>query len=127
MTPPAASSRIGPRRAARGFTLIGLLAWAMLVGFVGYVLVRTLPTVFEFYTFQRAIDRIASAPPPTVGEIRRAFDRQKDIDYTSNAVTGNDLEITKENDRVVISFAYEKEIELMGPVFLLIKYRGRTH
>lgn len=112
--------------AARGFTLIGLLLWAMLVGFAGYVAVRTLPTVFEFYAFQRAIDRIAAAPPPTVGEIRRAFDRQKDVDYTSNAISGSDLEITKENDRVVISFAYDKEIELVGPLSLLIKYRGRS-
>jgi hypothetical protein len=62
-----------------------------------------------------------------VGEIRRAFDRQKDVDYTSTAVTGNDLEITKENDRVVIAFAYDKEIELLGPLSLLIKYRGRSH
>ena len=37
-----------------------------------------------------------------------------------------ELDITKENDRVVISFAYEKEIELFGPVFLLIKYAGRS-
>jgi hypothetical protein len=113
--------------APRGLTLIGLLFWAMLVGFVGYVAVRTLPTVIEFYTFQRAIDKIAASPPNTVLEIRRAFDRQKDIDYTSNAVTGNDLDITKDNDRVVISFAYDKEVELFGPVYLLIKYRGRSH
>jgi hypothetical protein len=120
-------SRVCPPPAApRGFTLIGLLAWAMLVGFAGYVLVRTVPTVFEFYTFQRAVDKIAAAPPATVGEIRRAFDRQKEVDYTSNAVTGNDLEISKENDRVVIGFSYEKEIELMGPVYLLIKYHGRS-
>ncbi len=112
--------------APRGLTLIGLLFWAMLVGFVGYIAVRTLPTVIEYFTFQRAIDKIAASPPTTVGEIRRAFDRQKDIDYTSNAVTGNDLDITKEDDRVVISFAYDKEVELFGPVYLLIKYRGRS-
>lgn len=111
----------------RGFTLIGLLSWAMVVGFAGYLIVRTLPTVIEFYAFQRAIDKIAAAAPTTVGEIRRAFDRQKDVDYTSTAITGNDLDITKENDRVVISFAYDKEIELVGPVSLLIKYRGRSH
>ena len=94
-----------PVATSRGFTLISLLAWAMLVGFVGYVLVRTLPTVIEFYTFQRAVDKIAAAPPATVGEIRRAFDKQRDIDYTSNAVNGSDLEITKEDERVVIRFA----------------------
>ena len=115
------------RLPARGFTLIGLLTWAMVVGFLGYLAVRTLPTVIEFYPFQRAVDKIAASPPATVGEIRRAFDKQKDIDYTSTALTSSDLEITKENDRVVISFAYDKEIELIGPVSLLIKYRGRSH
>ncbi len=111
----------------RGFTLISLLAWAMVVGFVGYLMVRILPTVMEFYTFQRAIDKIALNAPPTVGEIRRAFDKQKDVDYTSTALNSSDLEITKEDDRVVISFAYDKEIEIFGPVSLLIKYRGRSH
>ena len=112
---------------ARGVTLIGLLLWAMLIGFAGYVTVRAVPTVFEYYAIQRAVDKIASAPPATVPEIRRAFERQKDIDYSGDAVRGSDLDITKENDRVVIGFNYEKEIELMGPVFLLIKYRGRSH
>ena len=57
-------------------------------------------------------------------EIRAAFDRQKDVEFSIQAVTGKDLDITKENDKVVISFAYNKEIEIMGPVFLLIKYKG---
>ncbi len=110
----------------RGLTLIGLLAWAIIVGFVGYLLVRVVPTVTEFYTIQRLVDRIAAAPPATVAEIRGAFDKQRQVDATITSVLGKELDITKENDRVVISFAYEKEIELMGPVFLLIKYRGQS-
>lgn len=110
----------------RGITLIGLLAWAIIVGFVGYLLVRVVPTVSEFYTIQRVIDRIAAAPPSTVAEIRAAFDRQKQIDMSISSVDGRELDITKENERVVIRFAYEKEIELFGPVYLLIKYAGRS-
>jgi hypothetical protein len=41
-------------------------------------------------------------------------------------ISGKDLSITKENDKVVVSFAYDKEIELMKPVFLLIKFEGRS-
>ena len=59
-------------------------------------------------------------------EIRAAFERQKEIEYSITSITGKDLEITKENDKVVISFAYDKEIELMAPVYLLIKYEGRS-
>jgi hypothetical protein len=115
-----------PLARQRGVTLIGLLAWAIVVGFVGYVLVRVVPTVTEFYTIQNVVDRLAAAPANTVPEIRRAFDRQRQIDATISSVQSNELDITKENGKVVISFAYEKEIELFGPVFLLIKYNGRS-
>ena len=34
--------------------------------------------------------------------------------------------VCAENEQVVVSFAYDKEIELMPPVYLLIKYEGRS-
>jgi Domain of unknown function (DUF4845) len=121
MTP--ASRFRGP---ARGITLIGLLSWAIVFGFIGYLLVRAVPTVLEYYAIQGVVERIARDPAPTVPEIRRAFDRQVSIDQTISSLAGKDLEITKENDRVVIGFYYEKEIELVGPVYLLLKYKGRS-
>ena len=111
----------------RGITLIGLLSWSILLGFAGYLLVRVIPTVSEAYSVQNVIDRLAAAPPSTVTEIRQAFDRQKQVDATIVSVAGRDLDITKENDKVVISFAYEKEIPLFGPAYLVIKYGGRSH
>ena len=119
-------ARTGLRQRQRGITLIGLLAWAIVVGFVGYLAVRVVPTVTEFYTIQSAVNRLAASPANTVPEIRTAFNKQLQIDQTISSVTAKDLDITKENDRVVISFAYEKEIEIAGPVFLLIKYAGRS-
>ncbi len=120
---PVRTLAAAPRR---GLTLIGLLSWAIIVGFVGYLMVRVVPTVTEFYTIQGVVDRIAASPANTVAEIRGAFDKQRQIDATISSLQGKELDITKENDRVVISFAYEKEIELFGPVFLLIKYAGRS-
>ncbi len=113
-------------RRQRGLTLIGLLMWAIVVGFVGYVLVRTVPTVLEYQAIQSAVDKLAAAAPATVPEIRRGFDKQKEIEYSIESISGSDLDITKENDRVVIRFAYQKEIELIGPVFLLLKYEGHS-
>ena len=37
------------------------------------------------------------------------------------------LTITKVDDKVKISFAYDKEVPLFGPAFLLIKYKGESH
>jgi Domain of unknown function (DUF4845) len=110
----------------RGISLLGLMVWAIVIGFVGYVLVRALPTVNEYLTIQSSINKIAATNPTTVGEIRGAFDKQKEVEYSISAISGKDLDITKENDKVVIGFAYEKEIELIEPVYLLIKYKGRT-
>jgi hypothetical protein len=118
-TPPRAS-------ALRGFSLIGLLFWAIVIGFIGYVAVRVLPTVNEYLTIQRAVNKVAAESPATVAEVRKAFDRQKDIEYSISSISGKDLEITKENDRLVIRFAYDKEIPLVEPVFLLIRYQGRS-
>jgi hypothetical protein len=115
-----------PRSAQRGLTLFGLLFWALAAGFVGYLLVRVLPTVNEYVTIQRAIDKIAAEQPATVAEARASFDRQKDVEFSISAVSGKDLEVTKENDRVVLAFAYDKEIPVMGPVYILIKYEGRS-
>jgi hypothetical protein len=107
-------------------SLIGLLAWAIIIGFIGYVVVRVLPTVNEFLTVQRAVDRVAAESPPTVGEVRKAFDKQKDIEYAISSISGKDLEVTKENEKLVIRFAYDKEIPLVEPVYLLLKYKGRS-
>lgn len=115
-----------PRRGQRGVTLIGMLAWAVVVGFVGYVLVRAVPTLLEFQAIQKAVDNIAANPAPTVAGIRNAFERQKEIEYSIESISGKDLEITKENDKVVIRFAYDKEIELIKPVYLLVKYEGQS-
>ena len=46
--------------------------------------------------------------------------------YAENFGPGKDLAITKENDKVVIAFAYDKVIPMMGSVNLLIKYEGRS-
>jgi len=113
-------------RGQRGISLIGLMIWAIIIGFLAYVAVRVLPTINEYLTIQSAINKIAATNPTTVGEIRTQFDKQRDIEYSIASISGKDLDITKENDRIVIRFAYNKEVELIAPVFLLIKYEGRS-
>ena len=123
----AVKRRPASRRARqRGITLFGLMFWGLFVGFIAYVTVRVLPTVNEYLTVQSAIEKIARTQPATVAEARQAFDKQKDIEYSISAIGGKDLSVTKENDRVVIGFAYDKEIPLFGPVYLVIKYEGRS-
>jgi len=113
-------------RRQRGITLFGLMFWAILLGFGALLTMRVLPTLNEFFTIQRAVNKIAVEGGTTVPEIRAAFDRQKDIEYSITSISSKDLQITKENEKVVVKFAYDKEIELAKPVYLLIKYEGRS-
>jgi hypothetical protein len=113
-------------RSQRGVTLFGLLFWAIIIGFFALVGLRVLPTVNEYLTVKKAVEKIAASGATTVPEIRTAFEKTKEIEYSIVSISGKDLEITKVNEKVVIAFAYDKEIELMAPVYLLIKYQGRS-
>ena len=119
------SGRSAARR-QRGMTLFGLMFWAIVIGAVSYVGLRVFPTVNEYLTIKRAIEKVAASSPNTVAEVRAAFERQKDIEYSISSISGKDLEVTKENEKIVIAFAYDKEIPLYGAVYLLIKYEGRS-
>jgi hypothetical protein len=118
--------RIASPQAQRGLSLLGLLFWAVLIGFVALVSLKTFPSVNEYLTIQRAVNQIAKSGASSVPEIRQAFDKQKEIEYSITSIGGKDLDITKENDKVVIGFKYDKEVELYGPVSLLIHYEGRS-
>ena len=112
----------------RGLTLIGLLFWGGVVAVTAVVGMKVFPTVLEYYTVQRIVDRIAAGNPPTVPQVRQEFDRAKQVEYSVQSVTSSDLVISKDgNDKVVIEFAWDKEVDLFGPVYLLIKYRGKSH
>ena len=121
-----ASVMAGKARRQRGLSLIGLLFWAILIASVALLAMKVLPSLNEYFTIQRAVNKLAASGATTVAEVRNAFERQKDIEYSISSIGGKDLDVSKENDRLVIRFAYDKEIELVDPVFLVIKFRGRS-
>ena len=66
-----------------------------------------------------------SARVNTVPEVRQIFDKAAEID-DFKSVTGKDLDISKNGDKVVVGFAYAREIHMFGPAFLLLKYTGQS-
>ncbi len=115
----------GPRR-QRGLGLFGLLFWLVLIGGTVLVGLKVFPTVNEYLTIQRTVDKIAASGVSTVPEVRTAFEATKAVEYSISSISGKDLEVTKEGDKLVIRYAYNVEIELVPPVFLLMKYQGRS-
>ena len=114
------------RNRQRGISLFGLLFWGVLIAFTGVVLARVFPTVLEYYTIKRVVDRIAIANPATVPAVRAEFERSVQVEFSITSISAQDLVISKDNDKLQIAFAYDKQIDLAGPVFLLIKYEGKS-
>ena len=72
------------------------------------------------------VNKVAKEGGSTVPEIRASFERARQVEYGVTSLTGRDLEITKEGETVVVRFAYDREIELVSPVYLLIKFEGQS-
>ena len=123
-----ASSRQGLlSRAQRGITLIGLLAWSFVICVVALIGMKVTPALLEYQTITGMVNKAANEGGSTVADIRAAYDRAAQIEYGVEAIkNGRDLDITKENEKIVIRFAYDKEIELIDPVYLVIKFEGHS-
>lgn len=110
----------------RGVSLSGLLVWSFILVIGGILGMKVVPAVIEYYTIVKNIKAMTSAGQlngATVGDVRKAFERRADVDNIS-AITAADLDISKEGNEVVISFAYAKKIPLGGPVSLYIDFQG---
>ena len=108
----------------RGISLFTLIFFLAVLGMVGAVGLRAFPSVLEYQAALKAINR--AKDESTVAAVRAAFDRAAEIDSITS-IKGKDLEVTKNGDKVVVSFAYDKEFHLAGPAWLTLKYEGTSH
>jgi len=126
MTSSAAvsGSRIGLIERQRGLSLVGLF----LVGIILVALIalgfRVVPAVVEYIAIERAVQKIKNEGS-TVRELQAAFDRHATIDDITS-ISSRDLDITKEGDRIVISYAYAKKVPITDNVSLVIDFSGTT-
>jgi len=114
------------RTQQQGLSLIALIIGLVVLALVALGGMKVLPSYLEYRSAKHAIDAIASERQgATVADIRRAFDNRSAVDDI-NTVKASDLEITKEGNGVVISFAYRKEVPLFNNVGLYIDYAARA-
>jgi hypothetical protein len=107
----------------RGISFIGLLFVGGVLAFAGVIGAQVFPTLIEFQAITKAAAKAKEGS--TVGEVRAIFDKAAQID-DFKAISGKDLTVTKEGDKTIVSFAYNKEIHIGGPAYLLLKYTGQT-
>ncbi|MCW5649656.1 MAG: DUF4845 domain-containing protein [Ramlibacter sp.] len=107
----------------QGVSFIGLIFVAGVLACAGVIGAQVFPTAVEYQAIRKAVDKAKAGGTPV--DVRTIFDKAAQIDDIKS-ITGKDLEITKEGDKVLVSFAYTKEIHLAGPAYLLLKYDGKS-
>jgi Domain of unknown function (DUF4845) len=117
-TYPPASSR------QRGMSLVGLIFIGLIVVALLALGFKLVPAVVEYIAIERAVQKIKNEGS-TVRDIQAAFERHATIDDITS-ISSRDLDITKEGDRIVISYAYQKKIPILDNVSLVIDFAGTT-
>jgi len=114
---------IQPKSRQRGISFLGLIFVGGVLAVSGVIAAQVFPTFVEFQAVTKAVQKASEGN--TVAEVRTIFDRATEIDAITS-IKAKDLEVTKEDDRIVVKFAYEREIHLAGPAYLTLKYTGRS-
>lgn len=112
----------------RGISLSSLLVVCVLLVFVAIFGMKVLPSTMEYFTILKTVKAIAGGEVPagsTVADVRRAFQRHMQVDDIKS-INPEDLDISKDGNEIVITFAYATKIPLFGPVSLYIDYQGSS-
>ena len=107
----------------RGISFIGILFVGGVIAFTGVIAAQVFPTLIEFQAITKAASKAREGK--SVGEVRSIFDKAAQVDDIKS-ITGKDLEVTKDGEKTVVAFAYNKEIHVGGPAYLLLKYTGQS-
>ena len=120
---PTRGSRSSAANQQRGISFVGVVVVGAILVFGFTIGAKVAPTVVEYQAIRKAADKAAEGS--TVAEVRAIFDRAAAIDDITS-IKGADLEVSKVGDKVVVAFAYNREIELFSPAYLLLKYAGKS-
>ena len=100
--------------AQRGITLTGFLVFAALAVSALLLAFKIGPAYSEFYTLQKIMRTVAAEPAMQMaarGEINTAFNNRATIENIK-VISYNDLEVSKEGGKLVISAAYSVKVPL---------------
>ena len=100
--------------------------WGIVIALVAVLGMKVAPDYLTYFKVIKAAKAVASSSSgKTVSEVRAAFDKYMDVEHVKS-VTSADLDISKDGNGVVISFAYERRIPLFYNVSLLIDFQGSS-
>ena len=114
-------------RRQRGLSMTTFLVIGVVLIVAALAVMKVGPAYQEYFTIKKAANAVASeGKASTVADVRKAFDRRAQIDDIT-AIAGADLDVSKEGNEIVVSFAYAKKVGLFGNISLLIEFSGASN
>ena len=106
----------------RGLSLIGFIFLAAVVAFAMFTAFRCVPAWTEYFGLKKALQATANefGVESQTAAIRASFDRRAQIDDVP--VKGTELDIRKENGRIVLAVTYQRKVPIAGNVSLLFDF-----
>jgi hypothetical protein len=117
-------ARVALRSRQSGLSIIGLLFFGLIVICLLLIGFRLVPGIVEYLAVDRAVQTIAQQDA-SVADLRDAFDRRAVVDNITS-ISSKELDITKNDGRVVISYAYSYQMHLLSNVRLVIDFSGSS-
>ena len=108
----------------RGMGLLALMFWALISVFVFIVVLKLIPVYKENLAIKTTLSAIASdsvLQNREKWEIRKLFNERAEIDDISS-VNGADLEIDKQDGKIVLGIAYSVKTPLFANISLYINF-----
>lgn len=115
--------RSAGRLRQRGVSFLGLVFVAVLAVALVLLGVESVPMFVEYVNAKRAITQ--ASRESTVADVLATFDRAAALYGVQSLKSGN-LDVTKRGAVVVVSFRYERQIHLLGPMYLMYRFEAQT-
>lgn len=111
------------KQAQRGLSLIGVMIVGALAAFVLLIAFQCIPAVTEYLAVKRMVVAVADEGDKgaSMQDIRRSFDRRASVGDVSS-VKGKDLEIYKQNGKVVVEVTYGRKVHIVSMASLYFDF-----
>lgn len=112
----------------QGLTMVGLLFFAILLGFVAYTASRLLPAYLDYWAVKKALVDMSQDPDLSdsgLSAYRDAFDKRLYVSSITD-VGRKDLEMEKTKHGVLLKAAWTVRKPFIGPVHLCLDFEASS-
>jgi hypothetical protein len=113
------------RKGQAGITILGFVFVAAVVLSVAMIGFRVLPAYIEYFSVQKTLQQVldGSREGVTIAEFRRDFDLKASVGYI-DSVRGTDVDLSKQDNKLVATAAWTATLPLVANVSLLLDFQA---